>query len=96
MNIELFIQLRFNIAHENSCTAYQKSVGRNYWALYFIHFLTYFSIFIKFIYSNYQTCKNCKYKGKCYTTNHKSITRYGHEVSYIVDRLMSTKDALLN
>ena len=25
---------------------------------------------IKLVYSNYQACKNCKYQGKCYTTNH--------------------------
>ena len=36
---------------------------------------------IKLIYSNYQACKNCKYKGKCYKTNHRTITRYVHEVT---------------
>ncbi len=49
---------------------------------------------IKLVYSNYQACKNCKYKGKCYTTNHRTITRYLHEVTYKVERLMSTKDGI--
>ena len=49
---------------------------------------------IKLVYFNYQACKNCKYKGKCYTTNHRTITRYVHEVTYEVERLMSTKDGM--
>ena len=49
---------------------------------------------IKLVYSNYQACKNCKYKGKCYTSNHRTITRYVHEVTYKVERLMSTKDGI--
>lgn len=49
---------------------------------------------IKLIYSNYQACKNCKYKGKCYKTNHRTITRYVHEVTYKVERLMSTKEGM--
>ena len=49
---------------------------------------------IKLVYSNYQACKNCKYKGTCYTTNHRTITRYIHEVTYKVERLMSTKDGI--
>ena len=49
---------------------------------------------IKLVYSKYQACKNCKYKGKCYTTNHRTITRYVHEVTYKVERLMSTKDEI--
>ena len=49
---------------------------------------------IKLVYSSYQSCKNCKYKGKCYTTNHRTITRYVHEVTYKVERLMSTKDGI--
>jgi hypothetical protein len=49
---------------------------------------------IKLVYSNYQACKNCKYKGTCYTTNHRTITRYVHEVTYKVERLMSTKDGI--
>ena len=49
---------------------------------------------IKLVYFNYQACKNCKYKGKCYTTNHRTITRYVHEVTYEVERLMSTKDGI--
>ena len=49
---------------------------------------------IKLIYSTYQACKNCKYKGKCHTTNHRTITRYVHEVTYKVERLMSTKEGM--
>ncbi len=49
---------------------------------------------IKLVYSNYQACKNCKYKGTCYTTNHRTITRYIHEVTYKVERLMSTKEGM--
>ena len=49
---------------------------------------------IKLIYFNYQACKNCKYKGECYTTNHRTITRYVHEITYKVERLMSTKDGI--
>ena len=46
---------------------------------------------IKLVYSNYLACKNCKYKGKCYKSNHRTITRYIHESTYKVERLMSTK-----
>lgn len=49
---------------------------------------------IKLVYSNYLACKNYKYKVKCYTTNHRAITRYVHEVTYKVERLMSTKDGI--
>ena len=49
---------------------------------------------IKLVYSNYQACKNCKYKGTCYTTNHRTITRYIHEVTYKVEQLMSTKEGI--
>ena len=45
---------------------------------------------IKLVYSNYTACKKCKHKGTCYTTNHRTITRYVHEVTYKVERLMST------
>lgn len=34
---------------------------------------------IKLVYSNYQACKNCKYKRTCYKTNHGTITKYVHE-----------------
>lgn len=49
---------------------------------------------IKLVYSNYQACKNCKYKRICFSNNHRTITRYVHEVSYKVERLMSTKDGI--
>ena len=46
---------------------------------------------LKLVYSNYTACKKCKHKGTCYTTNHRTITRYVHEVTYKVERLMSKK-----
>ena len=49
---------------------------------------------IKLVYSNYQVCKKCKHKGTCYTTNHRTITRYVHDVTYKVERLMSTEDGI--
>ena len=49
---------------------------------------------IKLVYSNYTACKKCKHKGTCYTTNHRTITRYVHEVTYKVERLMSTKEGI--
>ena len=49
---------------------------------------------IKLIYSNYQACKKCKDKKTCYKTNHRTITRYVHEVTYKTERLMSTKDGI--
>ena len=49
---------------------------------------------IKLVYSNYLACNNCKYKGICFSSNHRTITRYIHEVSYKVERLMSTKEGI--
>ena len=49
---------------------------------------------IKLVYSNYQACKNCQYKGKCYKSNHRTITRYIHESTYKVERLMSTEEGI--
>ena len=49
---------------------------------------------IKLVYSNYKACKKCQYKEKCYETNHRTITRYVHEATYKVERLMSTKDGI--
>ena len=49
---------------------------------------------IKIVYSNYKACKKCQYKEKCYETNHRTITRYVHEATYKVERLMSTKDGI--
>lgn len=49
---------------------------------------------IKLVYSNYFACKNCEYKGICYNKNHKTITRYVHEVSYKTERLMSTEEGI--
>lgn len=49
---------------------------------------------IKLVYSNYFACKNCEYKGICYNKNHRTITRYVHEVSYKTERLMSTEEGI--
>ena len=49
---------------------------------------------IKLIYFNYQACKNCKCKGKCCTSIHGTITLYVHEITYKVERLMSTKEGM--
>ena len=49
---------------------------------------------IKLVYSNYFACKNCEYKGECYTKGHRTITRYMHEVSYKTERLMSTEEGI--
>lgn len=49
---------------------------------------------IKLVYSNYLACNNCKYKKICFSRNHRTITRYVHEVSYKVERLMSTKEGI--
>ena len=49
---------------------------------------------IKLVHSNYFACKNCEYKGECYTKGHRTITRYMHEVSYKTERLMSTEEGI--
>ena len=49
---------------------------------------------IKLVYSNYFACKNCEYKVICYNKNHRTITRYVHEVSYKTERLMSTEEGI--
>ena len=38
--------------------------------------------------------KKCQYKEKCYETNHRTITRYVHEATYKVERLMSANDGI--
>ena len=49
---------------------------------------------IKLVYSNYDACKKCEYKRKCYKKNHRTITRYVHEVSYKTERLMSSEEGI--
>ena len=51
---------------------------------------------IKLVYSNYDACKKCEYKRKCYKKNHRTITRYVHEVSYKTERLMSSEEGIKN
>ena len=49
---------------------------------------------IKLVYSKYDACKKCEYKRKCYKKNHRTITRYVHEVSYKTERLMSSEEGI--
>ena len=49
---------------------------------------------IKLVYSNYDACKKCEYKRKCYKKNHRTITRYVHEVTYKTERLMSSEEGI--
>ena len=49
---------------------------------------------IKLVYSNYGACKKCKCKEKCYKKNHRTITRYEHEVTYKIERLMSSEEGI--
>lgn len=49
---------------------------------------------IKAVYSNFKTCNKCKYKWKCFTKGHRTITRYVNEVSYKVERLISTDEGI--
>ena len=49
---------------------------------------------IKLVYSNHKACQKCKNKGKCFKKEHRTITRYIHEATYEVERLMSTKDGI--
>lgn len=45
----------------------------------------------KIVYSNHTACKNCPVKSKCTKANHRTITRYLHELSYEVEKIMDTK-----
>ena len=49
---------------------------------------------IKLVYSNYNACKNCRYRGKCCKNRHRTITRYVHEVTYKTERLMSSEEGI--
>ena len=49
---------------------------------------------IKLVYSNYQACKNCRYREKCCKNRHRTITRYVHEVTYKTERLMSSEEGI--
>lgn len=46
----------------------------------------------KIIYSNYTACKNCPSKNKCTSSQHRTITRYTHELSYEVEKIMDTPE----
>ena len=49
---------------------------------------------IKLVYSNYNACKNCRYRSKCCKNRHRTITRYVHEVTYKTERLMSSEEGI--
>ena len=49
---------------------------------------------LKLIYSNYSACRNCKFAGTCFTKNHRTITRYVHEVAYKTERLMASEEGI--
>ena len=49
---------------------------------------------LKAVYSNYNACNNCINKGVCYKSEHRSITRYVHELSYKTERLMSSEKGI--
>ena len=51
---------------------------------------------LKLVYSNYFACRDCKYAGICFTKNHRTITRYVHEVTYKVERLMASEEGIKN
>ena len=44
----------------------------------------------KIVYSNYSACQNCPVKSKCTKSGHRTITRYLHELSYEVEKIMDT------
>ena len=46
----------------------------------------------KIIYSNYQACKDCPNKSKCTKSQHRTITRYVHELSLEAEQIMNTKE----
>ena len=46
---------------------------------------------LKLVYSNNFTCRNCKFEGICLIKNHRTITRYVHEVTYKTKRLMASE-----
>lgn len=46
----------------------------------------------KILYSNYNSCKKCKNKSKCTKSTHRTITRYLHELSYEVEKIMDTPE----
>ncbi|MBR0059799.1 MAG: transposase, partial [Methanobrevibacter sp.] len=47
---------------------------------------------LKLVYSNYSACRDCKFNGICFTKNHRTITRYVHEVTYKTERLMASEE----
>ncbi len=49
---------------------------------------------LKLVYSNYSACRDCKFAGICFTKNHRTITRYVHEVTYKTERLMASEEGI--
>lgn len=46
----------------------------------------------KIVYSNHAACQNCPVKSKCTKADHRTITRYLHELSYEVEKIMDTPE----
>lgn len=46
----------------------------------------------KIIYSNYKACQNCSCKDKCTKSQHRTITRYVHELSLEAEMIMNTEE----
>ena len=49
---------------------------------------------LKLLYFNYFACRDCKFAGICFTKNHRTITRYVHEVAYKTERLMASEEGI--
>ena len=46
----------------------------------------------KIIYSNYKACQNCPCKSQCTKSQHRTITRYVHELSLEAEQIMNTSE----
>lgn len=46
----------------------------------------------KIIYSNYKACKDCPCKSQCTSSQHRTITRYVHELSLEAEQIMNTQE----
>lgn len=46
----------------------------------------------KIVYSNHCACQICPVKSQCSKADHRTITRYLHELSYEVEKIMDTPE----
>ena len=46
----------------------------------------------KIVYSNYLACQKCPCKSQCTSAKHRTITRYVHELSYEIEKIMDTPE----